>query len=100
MAVSTVSKNVGYVRLIGLGNAIANRDNMGLSDRQQAIVMFIAFVLPAFSVWSALGFPTDRMALGLLSSNVITGVIAALKELWGVSPQVAAPTAPPPAAPP
>lgn len=74
---------------------IAKRDNMGLTDRQQAVVMLVAFVLPAFSVWSALGFPTDRMALGLLTSNVITGIIAALKEVWGVSTPAAAPKTPP-----
>ena len=38
----------------------------GLTNTQQAIIMLIAFLLPPIGVWMGLGFPVDRVALGIL----------------------------------
>ncbi len=66
---------------------------MPLSDTQQAVLMFLAFVLPAFSVWSALGFPMDRAALGLLTTDIISGIIVFIKEIkGGKAPAAPSPT--------
>ena len=56
---------------------------MGISDRTQAELMFLAFVLPAVASWVALGFPVDKSALALLGSSVIGGILAYLKEALG-----------------
>jgi len=55
----------------------------GLSDTQQAVFMFLVFVLPALGTWAALGMPTDRAAVGILMANIISGIIVAIKELLG-----------------
>jgi hypothetical protein len=70
----------------------------GLSDNKQAILVFIAFALPAISAWAALGFPTDKLALGALVAALIAGVILAIKEAWGVSVPVTTTPLPTPAA--
>lgn len=54
-----------------------------LTDKEQAVVMFLVFILPALVTWTGLGMPTDRAAIGILISALISGVIAALKELAG-----------------
>jgi len=59
---------------------------LGLTDQQQAVAMFLVFVLPALVTWSALGMPYDRVALGLLFSNILSGFIVALKEVAGWKP--------------
>ena len=56
---------------------------MNLTDRQQALVMFLVFVIPAFIVWFGLEMPTDRAAIGLLAANILSGILAGLKELAG-----------------
>ena len=61
------------------------QNNSGLSDNQQAILVFIAFALPSLSAWAAIGFPTSRLALGGLVAALIAGVILAIKEAWGIS---------------
>lgn len=41
--------------------------------------MLLVLVLVPFTGWSALGFPTDNLALGALTSSVIAGVICFAK---------------------
>jgi hypothetical protein len=65
---------------------------MPLTDKQQAILVFIAFALPAISAWATIGFPTDRLALGGLVAALIAGALLAIKELWGISPKQLAPS--------
>jgi len=61
---------------------------MGLTDKQQAVVMCSVFVLPSLATWMGLGFPTDKVALGILGSSIISGILAMCKELLGgVAPQ-------------
>ena len=45
--------------------------------------MFLVFVLPAFGTWFGLGMPTERIAIGLLVSSVISGILVGVKELLG-----------------
>ena len=47
------------------------------------MIMLIAFVLVPLGTWSALGFPTDKAALGLLVSNIIAGILLFIKEISG-----------------
>jgi hypothetical protein len=65
---------------------------MPLTDKQQAILVFIAFALPAVGAWATIGFPTDRLALGALVAALIAGALLAIKELWGISPAPLAPS--------
>ena len=58
----------------------------GLSDRGQALLMLLVFVLPPVIAWAALGMPTDRASLGILLSAVLSGVLALVKELLGGKP--------------
>lgn len=59
-----------------------------LSDREQAILMFFAFTLPAVMIWTGFGFPTDRVALGALATSILGGALALFKEwLGGGQPQ-------------
>jgi len=54
-----------------------------LTDKQQALVMFAAFVLPPLATWMGLGYPTGRVELGILGSSLVGGFIAGIKELLG-----------------
>lgn len=54
-----------------------------LTDRQQAVVMFLVFILPAVMIWIAQEMPTDRSGISLLLYGVIAGILAGLKELAG-----------------
>ena len=65
---------------------------MKLTDKQQALLMFSAFVLPPLATWMGLGYPTGRVELGLLGSSLLGGVIAAIKELLGGKPPNSDPT--------
>ena len=56
---------------------------MKLTDKQQAFLMFAAFVLTSLATWMGLGYPTGRAELGLLGSSLMGGLIAAIKELLG-----------------
>lgn len=56
---------------------------MKLSDTQQALLMFAAFVLPPVATWMGLGFPTGNVELGILGSSMVGGIIAGVKELLG-----------------
>jgi len=58
-----------------------------LTDTQQATLMLLVFVFPAFIVWTALGMPTDKAALGLLLSSVLSGALVFIKELLGWKPK-------------
>lgn len=55
----------------------------GLTNRQQALLMAIVFMLPPLITWAGLGLPTDRVSLGLLISAILSGVFAFIKELLG-----------------
>ncbi len=57
----------------------------GLTDKQQALLVVVAFILAPIGIWMGLGFPTDRAAIGLLSSNIISGIILAIKEVFGTA---------------
>jgi uncharacterized membrane protein YqaE (UPF0057 family) len=57
----------------------------GLSNTQQALLMFAALLLPPVGVWAGLGFPMDRLAVGLLVSALISAAIVGIKELMGGS---------------
>lgn len=56
---------------------------MELTDRQQALVMFLVFILPALLIWIGAEMPTDRAGISLLLYGVIAGILAGLKELAG-----------------
>ena len=58
----------------------------GLSNREQAIIMCMVFVLPSVITWAGLGMPTDRASLGLLLSSILSGVLVFLKEILGGQP--------------
>lgn len=55
----------------------------GLTDKQQAFIMLLVFILPALITWCALGMPTDKASLGLLFASILSGVLAFCKELLG-----------------
>jgi uncharacterized membrane protein YqaE (UPF0057 family) len=58
-----------------------------LNDNQQAFLMLLVFILPALGVWFASGMPSDKVALGLLASAVLSGILAFIKELLGWKPK-------------
>jgi hypothetical protein len=60
---------------------------VNLSDKQQALLMFAAFVLPPLATWMGLGYPTGKVELGILGSSMVGGAIAGVKELLGGAPQ-------------
>lgn len=66
---------------------------MGLTNNQQAIMMAIAFLIPV-GTWAALGFPIDRISLGILASALISSVVATLKEYLGSNPTTTTSTTP------
>jgi len=58
----------------------------GLTDRQQALIMLLVFILPSLITWSALGFPIGRNELGILASSILSGILVFMKELLGGRP--------------
>lgn len=58
----------------------------GLSNREQAVLMLLVFLLPPLITWTGLGFPTDRNSLGLLASAMLSGVLVFIKEILGGQP--------------
>ena len=48
--------------------------------------MLLVFILPPIITWAALGFPTDRLAIGILVSAILSGVLVFLKEILGGQP--------------
>jgi len=66
---------------------------IGLTDQQQAWLMFFALllatVLPAWTTWFNVGMPTDRAAIGLLVadtlSGLMSGIIVYIKEAFGIT---------------
>ena len=58
----------------------------GLSDREQAVLMCLVFVLPPIITWAGLGMPTDRISLGLLLSSILSGILVFVKEILGGQP--------------
>ena len=73
---------------------------MALTDKQQALILFLAILLatwsPTLSIWFNAGMPTDRLALGGLFAGLIGGLVAAvlayIKEALGIE----IPVPPPP----
>jgi len=57
-----------------------------LSDREQAFLMLLVFMLPPLITWAGLGMPTDKGSLGILMSAILSGVLAFIKELLGGKP--------------
>lgn len=80
---------------------------IGLSDKQQAILMFFAILLstwtPTITMWSNMGAPTDKASLVVLFASLLLGFMAAalvyLKEALGIVPPSTSTPAAPPAAP-
>jgi uncharacterized membrane protein YqaE (UPF0057 family) len=68
---------------------------MGLSNTQQAILMFLAFFLPPFAAWLGAGAPTDHAGIALLFSAIVGGtgggIIAWIKEILGGKPPIDSP---------
>ncbi len=58
----------------------------GLSDKEQAALMMLVFVLPPIITWCGLGMPTDRGSLGLLLSSILSGILVFVKEILGGLP--------------
>lgn len=56
---------------------------MGLTNAQQAILMFLGMFLPPLGTWMGLGFPTTPAALGILASSLVSAVIFYIKEIPG-----------------
>ena len=54
-----------------------------LTDKQQALVMFLVFVLPAVLIWLGADMPLDRSGISLLAYGIVAGILAFLKELAG-----------------
>lgn len=54
-----------------------------LTDREQALVMFLVFVLPAVLIWLGMEMPMDRSGISLLLYGIVAGILAFLKELAG-----------------
>ena len=48
---------------------------------KQTLIGFGICVIPPIAIWMGLGFPTDRVALGILGSSIAAAVVAWLKEL-------------------
>jgi len=48
--------------------------------------MLLVFILPPLATWMAMGYPTDRVTLGILGSAIVSGIIAFIKELLGGTP--------------
>lgn len=56
---------------------------LGLSDRDQAILMLGVWILPPIITWAGLGYPTERVALGILGSAIGSGILNFIKEILG-----------------
>ncbi len=68
----------------------------GLSNTQQALLVFLALALPAVGAWLALGAPTGHDALATLGAALIAAVILFIKEILGSAAPTPAPAAPAP----
>lgn len=68
---------------------------MALTDAQQALVVFLGVVLSTLAGWAYAGFPTSKLAMGLVVGAILAGAILALKEWAGSNvPIPSAPTPP------
>ena len=56
---------------------------MGLSNKQQALLMLSAFLIPVLITWTANGAPTDKVSVSLVVSGLLGGFLAFIKELLG-----------------
>jgi len=48
--------------------------------------MFVAFLIPPLVTWTALGFPTDKAAIGILVAALLSASFAFIKEILGGQP--------------
>lgn len=64
-----------------------------LSNRTQAMLMFVALELPAVITWASAGMPTDRASVGLIMAYSCGAAVAFIKEILGGGP--ATPPTPP-----
>jgi len=48
--------------------------------------MLFVFILPPLITWTALGYPADRISLGILGSAILSAILAFIKELLGGTP--------------
>jgi hypothetical protein len=55
----------------------------GLSNTQQAVLMFVGFALAPIGAWLALGAPLDHASIALMLSGLVGGAIAFTKEILG-----------------
>jgi hypothetical protein len=55
----------------------------GLSNTQQAILMFAGFALAPIGAWLGLGAPLDHASIALMLSGLVGGAIAFAKEMLG-----------------
>lgn len=62
---------------------IKGEKSMGLSNKQQALLMLSAFLIPVLITWTANGTPTDKTSVSLVISGLLGGFLAFIKELLG-----------------
>jgi len=55
-----------------------------LTNLEQAVLMLVAFVLPAVTAWLANGAPTDHTSVSLMTAAILSGVLAFIKEYLGI----------------
>jgi hypothetical protein len=70
-------------------------NSIGLSNRNQAIAVFLAALVAALSGWAAAGFPTSHIAVGAVVAAILLGAGLAIKELFGTSASAAPATSTP-----
>jgi TRAP-type C4-dicarboxylate transport system permease small subunit len=66
---------------------------IGLTDKQQAVLMFFAFLLatwtPILTMWTNNGAPTDKASIVVLFASLLVSFMAAslafLKEILGIN---------------
>ena len=58
-----------------------------LTDREQAFLMFLAFLMPAIILWVSSSNWLTSDGLRILIGGIASGIIAAIKELLGWKPR-------------
>jgi len=59
---------------------------MGLSDKEQAALMLLVFILPVLITWTANGMPMDKASISLVISGMLSGILVFIKEILGGKP--------------
>jgi len=70
-------------------------NSTGITNTQQAILVFASALIAALGGWAAAGFPTSRLAIGAVVAAILIGAGLAVKELLGGSSTTAATSATP-----